>query len=483
MSTKPFDAIDINVPLVVDLDGTLSKTDTLHEGIVSILFKKPIKIIGLTKALFDGKTSFKCFVTETVTQNADSFCYRHNLIDYLKSEKRKGREIHLVTASNQKIADSINEYLGIFDGVKGSDNQLNLKGVNKLVWLKDRFPQGFIYAGDHKADITIWNESKGVILVGNGNKFKKDIKNEIPCLAFEDAKVNIFKQWMKQLRLHQWAKNILIFIPIFLAHIANDANVIAKTILAFIAFGLIASATYIINDLADLEADRRHKTKRNRPLASGNISTFQGILGALILFLIGGIISINLSIGLTYCILIYVLLTLCYSFKLKRVPMLDVSIIGALFTLRIIMGSVLNDLPLSPWLNSFSALLFFSLALAKRHVEILKSDQTMTNKIGGRGYTHQDWPLTLAFGVSSAICSILIMLLFLTQEAMVQINYSAPEWLLIEPICVFLWVMRIWFLSHRKVLSDDPVIFAIKDKTSICLGFIATAGFMIASYL
>lgn len=222
---------------------------------------------------------------------------------------------------------------------------MNLKGVNKLAWLKDRFPQGFIYAGDHKADIAIWNKSKGVILVGNGNKFKKDIKSEIPCLAFEDAKVSIFKQWIKQLRLHQWAKNILVFIPIFLAHIANDANVIAKTTLAFVAFGLIASATYIINDLADLEADRRHKTKRNRPLASGNISTFQGLIGALILFLIGGIISINLSIGLTYCILIYVMLTLCYSFKLKRVPMLDVSIIGALFTLRIIMGSVLNDLP------------------------------------------------------------------------------------------------------------------------------------------
>lgn len=482
MSTKPFDAIDINVPLVVDLDGTLSKTDTLHEGIVSILFKKPIKIIGLTKTLVEGKTAFKQFVTETVTQNADSFCYRYNLIDYLKQEKRVGRKIYLVTASNQKIANSINEYLGIFDDAKGSDDQLNLKGINKLAWLKDRFPQGFIYAGDHKADIPIWNESKGVILVGNGNAFKKDIKKEIPCLAFEDAKLNIFKQWVKQLRLHQWAKNILIFIPLFLAHSANDVNAIVKTVLAFVAFGLIASATYIINDLADLEADRRHKTKRNRPLASGSISTFQGIIGALILFLIGGAISLKLSFGLTYCILIYVVITLCYSFKLKRIPMLDVSIIGTLFTLRIIMGSELNDLPLSPWLSSFSALLFFSLALAKRHVEILKSDQTVTNKIGGRGYTHQDWPLTLAFGVSSAICSILIMLLFLTQEAMVQINYSSPEWLLLEPICVFLWVMRIWFLSHRKVLTDDPVIFAIKDRISIYLGIIAIFGFIIASY-
>lgn len=483
MSSKSFDAIDPKIPLIVDLDGTLSKTDTLHEGIVSILFKKPIKIVSLLKSLFAGKTHLKEFVTQTVTQSADSFCYRFDLINFLKQEKRKGRKVYLVTASNQKIADSIEDYLGIFDGVKGSDNNLNLKGLNKLKWIKENFPQGYLYAGDHKVDIPIWNESDGAILVGKGNDYHKEIKQDLPCVFFKDEKINIFKVWLKQLRLHQWAKNALIFIPLFLAHIINDTNALTKTALAFVAFGLIASATYIINDLADLEADRKHKTKRNRPLASGNISTLQGIIGALLLFIVGGTTSIYLSLNLTYCILIYVILTLLYSFKLKRIPMLDVIIIGTLFTLRIIMGSVLNELPLSPWLNSFSALLFFSLALAKRHVEILKADQSITNKIGGRGYLAQDWPLTLAFGISSAVCSILIMLLFLTQEAMVQVNYTSPGWLLIEPVCVFLWVTRIWFLSHRKELSDDPVVFAMKDKVSISLGLIAALVFIVASYV
>lgn len=482
MSSKSFDAIDISVPLVVDLDGTLSKTDTLHEGIVSVLFKKPKKFFGLICSLFKGKTIFKEYVTQTVTQNAESFCYRYNFIDYLKKEKRHGREVHLVTASNQKIADSIENHLGLFDSVKGSDNKENLKGVNKLEWLKRRFPAGFIYAGDHKVDIPIWNESKGAILVGEGTRFSKEIEDTIPHIVFEDPKINLLKTWLKQLRIHQWAKNILIFIPLFLAHIAGDVHAVTKTFLAFIAFGFIASATYIINDIADLEADRRHKTKRNRPIASGDISIFQGIFGAALLFVVGGLLSLHLSAGLTYCILLYVILTLYYSFKLKRIPMLDVAIIGALFTLRIIMGSVLNELPLSPWLNSFSALLFFSLALAKRHVEILNADQSITNKIGGRGYMPADWPLTLAFGVSSAVCSILIMLLFITQEAMVQLNYTSPQWLLIEPVCVFLWVIRIWFLSHRKQLSDDPVIFAIKDRTSIMLGVVAILSFIIASY-
>ncbi|HIC0562652.1 TPA: UbiA family prenyltransferase [Escherichia coli] len=473
--------MDTNIPLVVDLDGTLSKTDTLHEGIISVLFKNPIKIIGMCLALFRGKSYFKEYITQTVTQNADAFCYRYNLIDFLKSEKRKGRKIHLVTASNQKIADAIGEHLGIFDSVKGSDKNLNLKGLNKGAFLEEAFPDGFIYAGDHKADIPIWNAAKGAILVGKGETYKNSIARNIPQFVFKDEKVNIIKAWIKQLRIHQWAKNILIFIPLFLAHMSTNADALGKTLLAFFAFGLIASATYIINDLADLEADRKHKTKRNRPLASGNISIFHGLFGALILFCIGGTIALNISAGFTYCILGYVTLTLYYSFKLKKIPMLDVSIIGALFTLRIIMGSVINELPLSPWLNSFSALLFFSLALAKRHVEILKSEQN-TTKIGGRGYIHQDWPLTLTFGVSSAICSILVMLIFLTQEAMVQLNYTSPGWLLIEPICVFLWVVRIWFLSHRKILSDDPVIFAIKDKTSISLGIIAIISFIIASY-
>ena len=482
MSSNSFDAIDINVPIVVDLDGTLSKTDTLHEGIVSVFLRKPQKIIGLIFSLFKGKTIFKEYVTKTVTQNAETFCYRYNFIDYLKREKRHGRKIHLVTASNQKIADSVQGHLNFFDSVKGSDTKFNLKGVNKLTWLKKHFPHGFIYCGDHKVDIPIWNDSVGAILVGEGTRFRSKIKPEVPSLLFEDPKVNMLQVWLKQLRIHQWAKNILIFVPLFLAHEATNTHALIRTILAFIAFGLIASATYIINDIADLEADRRHKTKRNRPIASGNISLLHGLIGTVLLILIGGMLSIYISTGLTLCIALYVALTLGYSFKLKKIPMLDVAVIGFLFTLRIVMGSVLNELPLSPWLNSFSALLFFSLALSKRHVEILKSDQSVTNKIGGRGYHYSDWPLTLGFGISSAVCSILIMLLFLTQEAMIQLNYSSPKWLLIEPICVFLWVIRIWFLSHRKLLSDDPVIFAIKDKTSIFLGIIVILSFIVASY-
>lgn len=482
MIVTSFDTIDINIPLIVDLDGTLSKTDTLHEGVVSVLLKKPHKIIKLAMSLFKGKSYFKETVAQSLTQTADSFCYRFNLIDYLKNEKRKGREVYLVSAANQKIADSIQEHLGIFDGVKGSSASLNLKGQNKLIWLEENFPQGYIYAGDHSADVPVWQKSTGAILVGSGKKFINSIKGSVPCLIFEETKCNIPGEWLKQLRVHQWLKNILIFIPLFLAHHAGDTNALVKTVIAFIAFSLIASATYIINDFADLEADRRHKTKRFRPLASGSISTFQGVSWAMFLFLIGALISLKLSSALTVCISVYVVLTFAYSFRLKAIPMLDVAIIGTLFTLRIIMGSVLNTLPLSPWLNAFSVLLFFSLALAKRHVEILRSEQNITRNVAGRGYIYQDWPLTLVFGVSSAICSVLIMLLFLTQEAMVQLNYSAPIWLLIEPACVFLWLVRIWFLSHRMILFDDPVVFAIKDKTSLLLGFIAVSAFIIASY-
>ncbi|EKR7174322.1 TPA: UbiA family prenyltransferase [Escherichia coli] len=475
--------IDLHIPLIVDLDGTLSKTDTLYEGVISSLLKNPKKIGFLITALFGGKSHFKQALTETGEQDASSFCYRQDLIALLQHEKNKGRSIFLVTASHQSIADAVQAYLGLFDGVKGSDEAINLKGENKLAWLRENFPQGFIYAGDHKADLPIWKSSQAAVLVGSGTKFAKDINESgIPYCILSDEKTSYLKQWLRQLRIHQWAKNSLIFIPLFLAHTASDLQSLLRTICAFFAFSLIASSTYIINDLADLEADRRHKTKRFRPLAAGSISVLQGIIGGVLLFAIGAAISLNLSVTLSGCIAIYTILTLAYSFKLKRIPMLDVAIIGALFTLRIIMGSVLNHLPLSPWLNSFSALMFFSLALAKRHVEILRTDPGMVGKIGGRGYHHQDWPLTLSFGVASSVCSIVIMLLFLTQEAMVSANYPSHTWLLVEPACVFLWILRIWFLSHRKVLTDDPVIFAIKDKTSIVLGLLVVLGFVLASY-
>ncbi len=415
--------------------------------------------------------------------NADVFCYRNSLLCLIEKEKNKGRAVLLVTAANHKIANNVQEHLQLFDKVQGSESQVNLKGKNKLEWLKTNFPEGFIYAGDHKADLPIWRESVTAILVGQGKRQLSEVKKlSVPYMIIEDEPFSKVREWIKQLRVHQWAKNLLIFVPLLLAHIVTNLDAIISTFVTFFSFCLIASATYIINDLCDIESDRRHRTKRFRPIALGTISTQEAVFGGIFLLLVGGITLASISWMTFLTAVLYVIVTIAYSFKLKRIPLLDVAIIGALFTIRVIIGSTVNNLPLSPWLNSFSALFFFSLALSKRHVEVMRMPATGNNFIEGRGYNHTDWPLTLSLGVASSISSIVIMMLFLTQEAMVSSKYASPNWLLLEPACVFLWTLRIWLLSHRKMLNDDPVIFAVKDKTSLFLGVIVLISFIFANY-
>lgn len=483
MQQSDLNVIDLNIPLIIDLDGTLIKTDSLHEGLITSLLKSPISIFRLVPALFKGKSFFKHIVTDIVEMSADVFCYRNSLLSLIENEKKKGRKILLVTAANQKIADNVQAHLQLFDKVQGSDSTLNLKGKNKLNWLKENFPAGFVYAGDHKADLPIWRESKAAVIVGQGKSQLKEVKKfSIPYLVVEDEAFNKAREWFKQLRVHQWAKNLLVFVPLLLAHMATDLHALILTFIAFIAFSLVASATYIINDLCDIESDRRHRTKRYRPIAAGTISTLEATIGCLLLFLLGGVILAAISWLTFLCVTIYVAITIAYSFKLKRIPLLDVAIIGTLFTIRVIIGSTVNELPLSPWLNSFSALFFFSLALSKRHVEVMRMPAAGKEVIGGRGYIHADWPLTLSLGVASSISSVVIMLLFLTQEAMINAKYTSPNWLLIEPACVFLWILRIWLLSHRKKLNDDPVIFAVKDRTSLFLAIVVLISFIFATY-
>lgn len=483
MHQSDLNEIGVNIPLIIDLDGTLIKTDSLHEGLVTSLLKSPASIFRLLPALFKGKSFFKHTVTDIVEMSADIFCYRSSLLSLIEDERKKGRKVLLVTAANQRIADNVQSHLQLFDKAQGSNSTLNLKGKNKLIWLKENFPEGFIYAGDHKADLPIWKESEAAVLVGQGKTQLNEVKKfSIPYLIIEDEPYSQMREWLRQLRIHQWAKNLLVFVPLLLAHLATNIEAVISTFIAFIAFSFVASGTYIINDLCDIESDRRHRTKRFRPIAAGTITTQQAVTGCIVLFLLGGFLLAKLSWTTFLCVSIYVIITIAYSFKLKKIPLLDVAIIGALFTIRVIIGSTVNDLPLSPWLNSFSALFFFSLALSKRHVEVMRMPAAGKEVVGGRGYVHTDWPLTLTLGVASSISSVVIMLLFLTQEAMISAKYSSPNWLLLEPACVFIWILRIWLLSHHKKLNDDPVIFAVKDRTSLILGIIVFISFILATY-
>jgi 4-hydroxybenzoate polyprenyltransferase len=420
-------------------------------------------------------------VASAVKPDSSVFVYREQVLELVRHAKAEGRAVHLVTAADQSTANAIALHLQCFDSVKGSDGKVNLRGRNKLSWLRKHFPEGFIYAGHNAADLPVWEAAKAAILIGDGVAHAERLRDAgIAVATVTEEKTSVLHDWLSELRLHQWTKNLLIFVPLFLGHIAGDLQAVARTVAAFFAFGLVASATYLINDLADLAADRLHPTKRFRAVAAGRIPVAQPAFASVVMVFMGLVAGFALKPAFAGVMGAYLLLTLAYSFHLKRTPMVDVAAIGALFTLRVVMGTVLNDLALSPWLISFSAYFFFSLSLAKRHVEVMRASSRNLEMVRGRGYLSADWPLTLGFGISAALASIIIMLLFVAESAAQSGVYTAPQWLYVAPACVFLWVQRIWLLSHRMELEDDPVVFALKDPQSYFLGAIIAVAFVLA---
>ena len=470
-------SVDIRIPLVVDLDRTLTLTDTLQEAFAKLLFSKPIRALASLGALFQSRATLKARIAEHGIPDVTCMPYRMPLIDLLRQERARGRPIHLVTAADQTIADAVAAHLSLFDSATGSDGKQNLKGPHKLQYLRDRFADGFIYAGDHAADLPVFKAARGAILC--------DVKPRIAASARADAKVLLelrlpprsMNVWPRVLRVHQWSKNLLIFVPLFVGHAYGHLTNVLTATAGFVLLCLLASATYMLNDIADLDADRLHHTKRRRVFASGEMPVAFGLISAPLVIAVSLVGALLLSPAFAIALVVYLILSLAYSFGLKQLPLLDVLIISFLFMLRIVMGTALLGIGYSPWLLSFSGAFFLSLALAKRHVEVARANHVDIEDVVGRGYRGADWPLTLSFGVGSGLSSIVIMLLYLTNDATPSGFYSNPNWLYAVPTLMMIWLMRIWMLSNRMELNDDPVIFALRDRASLLLGLLAAVSF------
>lgn len=301
-----------------------------------------------------------------------------------------------------------------------------------------------------------------------------------PAKAVSGENIRSLTLWQNAFRIHQWSKNALVLAPVALGwHIVTGSGAFTALAAMFLLCG-VASLTYCVNDIADIEADRAHPSKRNRPFASGALSVREGVavcgFGIPALIVCGAIISPAAGLWLTA----YTAITLAYSFGLKRVPMLDTFIIGGLFTVRIILGTVAAQLPPSPWLLTFSMFFFFSLATAKRHTELLRAGETSSGPIKGRGYNVEDKEVTFAFGIVASVASVLILVLYLVDDVFPRSLYAHPDGLWIMPGAVFLWVGRIWLLAHRGAMDDDPVVFALRDRVSLYLGAIIGLAFVVA---
>ncbi|MBB4200762.1 hypothetical protein CCR94_17500 [Rhodoblastus sphagnicola] len=474
--------LDNSIPLIIDLDGTFIHTDSLYENLIDALFHSTGRLLRVVPKLIAGRARIKQSLAKVRPLDPANLPYRTEILELIRAARAAARRVYLVSAADQQIAESVGRHLGLFDGAKGSDGEVNLKGSNKLAWLRDTFPHGFIYAGDSAADLPIWYASKLAVLVGNGGRFAHRLRETgVPVATVGEEQHDSLRDWLAEFRLHQWSKNLLIFVPLVLGNIGGDTAAILKTAAAFFIVGLVASGTYVINDLADLKADRSHATKRFRAIAAGRIGVGEGLVASLLLIVVGFGFAVALNAAFAAALGCYLIVTLVYSFRLKRVALFDVAALAVLFTLRIGMGIFLNDLPVSPWILSFSAFFFFSMALAKRHVELMRAEsQGNTRKIAGRGYMTSDWPLTLAFGVASALCSMIVMLLFVVEQGHLTGGYRHPGWLFAMPTCILLWTSRIWLLSHRRELDDDPVVFAIKDPPSYALGGVMLAALLLA---
>ncbi|MDO9268601.1 MAG: UbiA family prenyltransferase [Methylobacter sp.] len=457
-------------PLVVDLDGTLIRTDMLHESALRVLRDNPFDILFIPYWLSQGKAVLKRNLSNRTDFDPNSLPYNHDLLDWLKQQQTQGRKLILCTASDHSIAISISQYLGIFDEVMASDGETNLAGKHKAEALEQRFGHaGFDYAGNSRADLKVWQSARRGIVVNASADVVKQAGNFCEVeRVFPSASLGV-ADCRRVLRVHQWMKNLLLFIPLLAAHQITNLDAWLSLILAFFSFSLCASSVYIVNDLLDLESDRQHPRKCNRPFASGLVPVSMGIALAPLLLFASLALAHDVGGGFLPWLVFYFVLTCAYSWSLKRLMLLDCLTLAMLYTLRIVAGAAAMSMELSFWLLAFSVFLFLSLAFVKRYAELEVQLLNGKQKAHGRGYYTSDAPLLQTMGITSGYAAVLVLAFYLNSDAVIHL-YQTPEFIWgTVPVMLF-WISWMWTKAHRGEMHDDPLVFAVKDKASLLAG-------------
>lgn len=475
---------DAGIPLAVDLDGTLVFTDTLFEALAEHMRRRPLWTLWQMIQLPFAIARVKARIQSQARVDAATLPVNEDVLAYCRRARAAGRQVWLVSAADQGIVSQVADRFGVFDRAVGSDGATNNKGANKGRFLAREAPQGFEYIGDSRADMKVWAMAKAASIVGGGEARRREVeKMGVPVAQTFERPGRGVGAWLRAMRIHQWAKNVLIFVPAILALRITDPGTLLTLLIALPLIGAMASGTYILNDLVDLSADRSHPTKKNRPFASGRLKLWQGFVAAPLLILGGLIGGFLISPGFAVTMLSYLIVTLAYSFKLKRAALADAMTLSFLYTMRLVMGAVLAGVALSHWLMVFSMFLFVSLSLAKRHVEVVRRAAMGERRVANRGYRAEDAGLTLGLGLATATIAPLILVLYIIEFAWPSGNYPTPEALWAAPVMLALWLMRVWLLANRGELDDDPVVFAIRDPQSIAIGIVLALGFVAAATL
>jgi 4-hydroxybenzoate polyprenyltransferase len=460
--------------LCVDLDGTLVKCDTLVDSLLVLARQKPSALLRVPGWILGGKANLKAHLGQLVTLDAAHLPYNKPLITWLEKERAAGRRIYLTTGADTQLAEAIASHIGLFDEVLASDGTVNLTGRDKLASLESRFGlaaqgPGFDYIGNARSDIVLL-EHAGEAMVANpdANLRAAIHAHRFPVVRLFQDQAPLLRSLRKAIRLHQWAKNSLVFLPMLLAHSIRFEEVRAS-VMAFFAFSFCASGTYILNDLLDIEADRRHPKKRFRPFAAADLSAKYGVLLSSGLLLGALLLALALPSRFLVYLALYLVTTVSYSFYFKRVVLVDVLLLSGLYTLRLLAGSSATRTDISPWLAGFSVFLFLSLAMVKRFSELknmLAAGQTPSN---GRGYLLADTEQIRSFGTASAYASVVVFSMYISGRDVAMHYHHQDRMWLITPL-MLLWLSRVWLLASRGEMDEDPVIFAVTDWVSLVLG-------------
>ncbi len=484
--------------LCVDLDGTLVKSDTLVDSALALARHHPSALLRIPGWLAEGKAALKQHIAATVQLDVAHLPYNRELLQFLEQQRSTGRPIYLATAADSATAHRVADHLGIFTGVLASDGTTNLSGHNKLDAFRQRFGDSFDYVGNALPDLPLLQASRQPMVANPTAGLRAALRRAhiTPTRTFTEQ-VSPLKAWPKAIRIHQWAKNVLIFLPMVLGH-ALTPGVIAAAVMAFFSFGFCASATYIVNDLLDIEADRHHPRKRRRPFASGDLSAVTGVF-VIVFFLLASIalaITIPhmeralgasrggtghfLGVPTDYAFLgwlgVYAVTTLAYSFRLKRAVLVDVIVLSGLYTIRILAGSAATGVEVSTWLGSFSIFFFLSLAFVKRFAELENLRERGGVSAKGRGYHVTDIEQLRSFGTASGYASVVVLTLYISNlnaDAAQLYNHIHRLWLLVPVL--LLWLSNLWLKASRGELDEDPVVYAITDRRSLLMGLLVIA--------
>jgi 4-hydroxybenzoate polyprenyltransferase/phosphoserine phosphatase len=459
------------IPLCVDLDGTLVKSDLLIEGFFDLLKRKPLTLLMAPWWLLRGKAHLKEKIAEQVELKADLLPYNETLINLLKQEKEKGRVLVLVTAAHRRFADSVASHLSLFDKVHATEGGTNLSAETKRDALISLYGKnGFDYAGNASEDLPVWHAARDSWVVNASGQVRRKAALTARVKVDLHREGGRLRAFLRVIRMHQWLKNMLIFLPLVAAHKVDDTDLVLKALIAFAAFSLCASSVYLLNDLLDLNSDRSHPRKRNRPFAAGSLPLTFGLAMVPLFITLAAILTLTLlPPAFSITLLGYYATSLVYSFWAKGRAVVDVLFLTALYTVRLVAGSAATSISLSFWMLAFSVFLFLGLALTKRYTEMLAVRKAGQSEAAGRGYEVQDMPLILTMGVSSCYLAVLVLALYINSPD-VGLLYGHPKVLWLLCPMLLLWICRVWIMTSRGVMHDDPVVFSVKDRISQAIG-------------